>query len=193
MAAGRDHAVVGSVRLGCPVGSRRAEGRKSGVGKVMVYIIGPEGVLLCFIGQSWLILGCLILAGPHASQSQNPSSKKLWDLLKSQLSGSGGMEYFEKTVRGVALPALEGTLIASIPSDHPREFSVAISDDKTPEVILKLNGRLGKPLPVGTPVVFEGVVREFKAQPFTLTFEVETVNRATVPEKTEPPKKKDSK
>jgi len=48
---------------------------------------------------------------------------------------------------------------------------------------MKLNGRLEKSLPVGTPVAFEGVARELKAEPFTLTFEVQTVNRATVPEK----------
>jgi hypothetical protein len=30
-------------------------------------------------------------------------------------------------------------------------------------------------------VWFEGVVREFQAKPFMLTFDVEAVNRATVP------------
>jgi hypothetical protein len=74
----------------------------------------------------WLMLGCLVLTGPHVSQSQNPSTKTLWAVLKQQLLDPGGAEYFEKTIRGVMLPPLEGTLIASTPSDHPREFSVAM-------------------------------------------------------------------
>jgi len=139
----------------------------------------------------WLMLGCLFL-GPHSSQSQDAFPKEMWVQLKSRLLAAGGAEYFEKSVRSAAL-SFEGTLIASAPSDQPNEFSVAISDDKTPEAILKLKGVLEKPIPLGSPIIFYGIVQAYNRDPFTITFTVEAVNRATVPDKTESTKKKNSK
>jgi len=119
----------------------------------------------------------------------------LWAALKKALSGPDGSQYFEDGIKGAILPVpLEGTLISSTAADHPREFLVAVSDDKTPEITLSLEGRLEKALPAGTPVIFECLVEQFTPEPFMLTCHVETVNRATVPEgKTDPSAKKNSK
>jgi len=115
--------------------------------------------------------------------------------LKKGLSGPDGSQYFEDFVKDAVLPVpLEGTLISSSPADHPREFLVAVSDDKTPEITLNLEGRLEKALPAGTPVIFECVAEKFTPEPFMLRCHVETVNRATVREsKTDPSAKKNSK
>ena len=48
-----------------------------------------------------------------------------------------------------------------------------MSDTKTPEVTLKLEGRLEKSLEAGSPIVFEGITTEFRAEPFMITFVVE--------------------
>jgi hypothetical protein len=139
---------------------------------------------------SLVILGCLLFQYPQISRSQVPSPQEFWKILKKGLSGPDGSEYFEKAVKGaLLLVPLEGTLISSTPADHPREFLVAVSDDKTPDITLSLEGRLEKALPAGTPVIFECLAEKFTPEPFMLTCHVETVNRATVPEKTEPKKK----
>src|SRR5205823_14078644 len=78
--------------------------------------------------------------------------------------------------------AFEGILVSSTPTQHPKEFLVAMPGEKTPEITLKLKGQLERPLPAGAPVSFEGVVKAFVREPFMLTLEVETVNRAVRPD-----------
>ena len=134
-----------------------------------------------------VLLGCLLCWIPQISRSQDFASAKLWTGLKAQLSGPKGAEFFEQLLKGARLPVLEGTLISSTPANQPREFLIAISDDKIPEVTLRLEGHLQKSLPVGTPVSFDGVAEKFTPSPFMLTLSVETVNRAMIPdEKTAP-------
>jgi hypothetical protein len=129
-----------------------------------------------------LSVGCLLhqpLVSQTANKDDAPSA--LWHAIKEQLSGPNGREYFEKNIKSAQLPALFGTLVSSTPADHPRKFLIAMADDPHPEVTLKLKGSLQNPLPAGTPVRFEGVGMEFTAEPFMLTFQVESVDRAIVP------------
>ena len=139
-----------------------------------------------------VLLGCLLCA-PQILRPQDVASAKFWQSLKAQLSGPKGAEFFEKVLKGARLPIIEGTLVSSSPANQPREFIVAISDDKIPKVTLRLGGQLQKALPVGTPVSFDGVVERFTPNPFMLTLSVETVNRATVPDEKTAPSKKNSK
>jgi hypothetical protein len=67
------------------------------------------------------------------------------------------------------------------PKEHPSEFLVTMPGSDVPEVTLKLEGRQAKPLQPGVPVSFTDTLKEFNVKPFMLTFEVQTVNRATVP------------
>ena len=127
--------------------------------------------------------------GALAVRPQDPSPRVVWVRLKAGLSGPDSGKFFEEGVKDAMLPPFEGTLISSAPTDHPREFLVAVSDDKTPEVTLRLNGRLEKPLPAGTPVRFECIARGFTSEPFMLICTVESVNRATVPERSNEKKK----
>ena len=146
---------------------------------------------------------CLLLAFaglavelPLACQSLGDEADKralLWKRMKDALLSPTGEHYFEQAAKGAQVPTLEGTLVSSRPKEHPTEFLVAMPGSDIPEVTLKLKGNLAKPLPPGTPVSFSGVLRDFKAEPFMLTFDVETVNRATVPGKktgTQAPNKK---
>ena len=128
---------------------------------------------------------------PLACQIASPTA--LWRAIKQELSGPHGREYFEKNFRDAELPPLYGTLVSSTPTDHPNQFLVAMADNPRPEVTLKLTGRLEKPLPAGTPVEFRGVGSAFTAEPFMLTFEVRTVDRATVPNGKDPTRNKNSK
>lgn len=110
--------------------------------------------------------------------------------MKDALLSPTGEQYFEHAAKGAQIPTLEGTLVSSSPKEHPTEFLVAMPGSDVAEVTLKLKGNLAKPLPPGTPISFSGILLDFKAE---LTFDVETVNRATVPNKktgTQAPNKK---
>jgi len=128
-----------------------------------------------------LILVGFAMQGPLASQSEEQTI--LWQSVKKALLGPNGKEYFEKSMKNAKLPTLAGTLVSSKPAPHPSEFLVAMDDDKTPEVKLRLDKQLEKPLQPGTPVSFEGVAEEFTTQPFMVTFDVDSVSRATVGDK----------
>jgi hypothetical protein len=150
-----------------------------------------------------LTLLLVSLTAPIICQEQQPprgyeQQTMFWLDIKRGLTGPNGKEYFaalkDATIpRGhKGLTAFEGTLVSSTPVQHPNEFLVAMPGEKTPEVTLKLKGHIDKPLPVGTPVSFEGTVKAFVRAPFMLTLEVETVNRAVRPDDL-PSRSKDSK
>src|SRR5207302_4876780 len=113
---------------------------------------------------------------------------RLWKKMKEALLSPDGNQYFEQAVKDALLPTLDGTILSSSPTEHPSKFLVAMPGSDIPEATLKLKGSLirslrllifaEKPLPPGTPVSFDGVAKGFKAEPFMLTFEVRTVNRA---------------
>ena len=144
-----------------------------------------------------MLLGVWLSHQPLVCQPANEDDPPtvLWRSIKRELSGPHGREYFEKSLKDVQLPTLYGTLVSSTPADHPDTFLVAMADSSGPEVKLKLNGRLERPLPAGTPVKFVGVGSAFTTEPFMLTFQVGSVNRATVLDRKEsaPGNKKNSK
>jgi hypothetical protein len=105
----------------------------------------------------------------------------LWREIKRELTGPDGREYFEQGMKDALLPTLYVTLVSSAPADHPNTLLVAMVDSDVPEVTLKLKESLKKPLPPGTPVKFQGVAEAFSTEPFMLTFQGCTVNRATKP------------
>jgi hypothetical protein len=135
-----------------------------------------------------LVLASIFMQGRLASQSEEQIL--LWKSIKEALLGQNGKEYFEKNMKGAKLPILAGTLVSSKPAAHPSEFLVAMDDDKTAEVKLKLDKQLEKPLQPGTPVSFEGVAEEFTTEPLMVTFDVTILNRATVDDRKSPPQKK---
>ena len=150
-----------------------------------------------------LILILISLAQPVVCQNQQTprgyeKQSQLWRDIKEGLLGPGAEEYFEAlkfaTIPGgiIGVNAFEGILVSSTPSQHPNEFLVAMSGEKTPEVTVKLKSQLDKPLPAGTPVRFAGVVTAFTREPFMLTVEVKTIKRA-VPSDDTSTRKKDSK
>ena len=77
------------------------------------------------------------------------------------------------------LDALRGKVVSSRPLANPSEIVLAMSDDHTPQVTLQLVDRRGTPtglkkaIPPGTPVEFSGIARNFSAEAFMLTLQVE--------------------
>jgi hypothetical protein len=82
-------------------------------------------------------------------------------------------------MKDASMPLLVGTIVSSRPKVHPNEFLISMEDSKTPDVKLRLNRPSARPFPPGTLVSFEGVGREFTTEPFMVTFNVLSINRAT--------------
>jgi hypothetical protein len=99
----------------------------------------------------------------------------LWVQLKQELTGANAATNFESNLKGAALPKLKGKLVSMEPAVNPKKIVVGISDASTPEITIELEGGTpfrGKADP-GTEIEFEGIGKEFSADPFNLTVEVE--------------------
>ena len=143
--------------------------------------------------KSFAVLVLMSIAIQHAVTFQRDPSA-LWKSVKKTLLGPRGNEYFETSVKDALIPTLVGTVVSSTPAAHPAEFLVAIEDDHTAEVRLRLEKPLGKPLPSGSKVSFEGVPYQFTKEPFMVNFNVESMNfRTEDPRKFEQPVTKKSK
>jgi hypothetical protein len=138
-----------------------------------------------------VVVMALVISNRTIAQepSQDERQARFWANIKKGLTGSAGDAYWD-ALKGASLPggangidSFEGILVSSKPADHPNEFLVAIGASETPEVLLKLKGTLEKPLQRGTPIRFEGVAVGYTREPFQLTLEVQTVNRARTDEK----------
>lgn len=120
----------------------------------------------------------------------------LWMSVKKELAGPGGAEYFEKSVKGFALPAgvqgvnkFKGKLVQAVPPKNPKQLKVAIADAVTPEVTLVFEEPLVGTAPVGTDLEFEGAGTSFTSDPFNLTMDVENDKLVGWPVQAAPGKK----
>ena len=115
---------------------------------------------------------------------QTAARSDFWAEIKRDLSGPEGIKYWE-ALKEACIPCglygvhtLRGTVISSTPADHPNELVLAMSDDPTPEVTLRLFDRqdkpigLTKPVEAGTVVEFGGAAKDFSREPFMLTIRV---------------------
>jgi tetratricopeptide (TPR) repeat protein len=98
----------------------------------------------------------------------------LWMTVTQALTADGGAQYFETQMKGTLVKGLKGRLISAKPTVRSKELIVGLADPNTPEVTLKLDAPLkGKP-EVGCEIEFDGIPVAFQADPFMVTFDVET-------------------
>lgn len=121
-----------------------------------------------------------LLAGVCVPASSQSNQRDLWiRFIREPLLRTDGSRYFEDTLRDSLVPGgvngireFRGTVLSSQPEESPYEFIVAITDEKTPELKLRLRGKLDRPVPKGAIVFFNGVPVWFTLNPFQLTMEV---------------------
>ena len=131
-----------------------------------------------------------ILAATARAQRANPDERTIaeqaafWRDIKQGLTGANGSKYWDAIDHALVpgpnpVHTLRGTVVSSKPTEHPNELVLAMSDDHTQEVTLKLFDEQGKaaeiktPVPSGTIVEFGGITLKFEREPFMLTFAVE--------------------
>ena len=105
-------------------------------------------------------------------KSEDPQ-KYLWIQVKKALIADGGAAYFEN-IKGSALPKLKGKVVSVSPAAKPKEIVVAISSDDTAEIKLVVDAAYPNAAEPGTVLEFEGAVpKEFSADPFLVTADIE--------------------
>jgi hypothetical protein len=144
----------------------------------------------CALLVAMLLSGATAFLGQDPSNtpaSLSPARRALWQILKKQLTGSSGAEYFQQSVKDSALPPLEGRLVSATPAERPGVLIVAMSDGDEPEVTLRLKDKNGAdthlsgPVTRGSSILFEGIAVSFTREPFMLTFDVSTSPRLPPP------------
>lgn len=98
----------------------------------------------------------------------------MWVQMKQELAGPGSAAYFEQ-IKGAALPKLKGKVVSLDPPVNPKKIVVGISDASAPEITIEIDekGFLPGSVEPGTELEFEGVGKEFSADPFNLTITAE--------------------
>ena len=113
--------------------------------------------------------------------AQSPGNQRdLWIRgIREPLLGPDGSGFFERTLKDALIPggaygisAFRGTVISSRPENAPTELIVAVVDETTPELKLRLMGPYGRPLPKGTIILFNGTPTWFTLNPFQITMEI---------------------
>lgn len=102
----------------------------------------------------------------------------VWKGIKTELTGPAGETYFNEKLKDAGLPELRGKVVSASPAARPTSIVLAMSDDTTPEVTLKLaEGSMpGKAAP-GTVLNFSNAIpKSFTANPFMLTMEIDKAN-----------------
>jgi len=97
-----------------------------------------------------------------------------WLATKKALT-EGGEAYFKDNMADAQVPVkLKGKVLEGKPACNSKSLTLALSDDKTPEVTLVLDTPIkGKPT-AGVDITWEGAVaKAFTATPFNLTMEME--------------------
>lgn len=125
-----------------------------------------------------------------------------WIMLRDALKEANGEQYFESSMKDALVPPegerpLRGKLLRHSPAKNPKELVLALSDDSTAEVTLRLEEPLTGTAEPGTVIQFRGVPKQFTREPFMLVFECEkdqiTGWPAPTPKKAAPAKKAPAK
>jgi hypothetical protein len=112
----------------------------------------------------------------YAKQPPAERQTRIWTLLKRDLTGPNGSEYFKENllyneIPGGALGLYEftGTVLASTALRNGASAVIlALSDKTTPEVNLRINLALTEKLSPDTQIEFSGVGESFRVNPFML-------------------------
>ncbi len=119
----------------------------------------------------------------------------LWVNIKRELSGPGGQQYYENSLKGAAIPGGAGgvqkfkaTVVSTAPEKKPTMIIAGISSKDMSEVTLKFEKPLAAVPEKGTEIEFSGAPSAFTADPQMLTFDVSPEDVTGLP-KPAPPKK----
>jgi hypothetical protein len=95
-----------------------------------------------------------------------------WRNLKTELQNPAGSAYFDASVKGRVIRAVQGVVVSTDAKEHPGVIEISVLDTFTPEARLVLDKPLNRPLEPGTKIQFDGVAAAFSPNPYRIVFEV---------------------
>jgi len=98
----------------------------------------------------------------------------IWVQMKQALVAPDGATYAEQ-LKGQQLPKFKGKVVSMDPPANPKKIVVGISDASAPEITIEIEdkGFLPGKVDPGTELEFEGIAKEYTADPFNLTVTAE--------------------
>lgn len=110
------------------------------------------------------------VAADKKMQAEQPQ-RFFWIRLKSALTAPNGKEYFDGGMKDALVPTKDqAPLKGKVVSSTKKSFTLALSDDTTPEATVVLGKPLKQELAPGTVVEFWGVPQKLTPEPFNLEF-----------------------
>ncbi|MGH9721997.1 MAG: hypothetical protein ACRD8O_17455 [Bryobacteraceae bacterium] len=109
-------------------------------------------------------------------EAENPLLAK-WMAIKEKLRESDGEQYFEREMKGAAVPKFKGKVVSTKPALRPKEIVIAIEKADVGEVTLKMETPMPGKADPGAEIEFEGVPSAFTKEPFMVTFDVESKDK----------------
>lgn len=101
--------------------------------------------------------------------------------VRRELQSERGPKYFEESVKDCLVPGgtrdidyFRGRLIAMRPETNPTELTLAVEKADVPDALLRIEGKLKGTMPIGSVLKFQGIVTAYKADPYLLTFDVDS-------------------
>lgn len=96
----------------------------------------------------------------------------IWHAIRISLRQENRQSWFLENLKGRLLSELKGTVLSADPIENPDRLLVAIEDPSSPEIELKLDGKLRSRVVPGSVVDFEGVAVDCAFEPFLLIVQV---------------------
>jgi len=117
----------------------------------------------------------LVMASVITSQTATVGPAESWQwVIKRPLSAPDGEEYFDRALKDVLAPTLQGVLVSiTRETVGVRRILLAMETTDKADVTILLRGQMAKlksEPKKGTLVRFRGVVQQFTKEPFTVTF-----------------------
>jgi hypothetical protein len=123
--------------------------------------------------MSLKLIGIVLLSVVGLAQAPAPASDPgdLWRTIRGALTAPEGDKFFQQ-IKGCEIPPEHQRFSGNVVSQpSPNEFIVNV-DNPVGDAILRLPIAVKRPVAVGAPVHFEGVVRAYSRDPYRLTIEV---------------------
>jgi hypothetical protein len=121
--------------------------------------------------MSLKLIGIVLVSVIGFAQAPTPNAGGLWRMIRSALTTPDGDKFFQQIKDGQIPPEHQRFSGSVVSQPSPNELIVNV-DDPAGDAALRFPIAVKRPVAVGAPVQFEGVVRDYSANPYRLTLEV---------------------
>ena len=121
--------------------------------------------------MSLKLIGIVLMSVIGFAQAPTPDPGDIWRMIRGALMAEEGDRYFQQ-IKDAQIPPGHQRFSGNVVSQpSPNELIVNV-DNPAGDAILRFPIAVKRPVAVGAPIHFEGVVRAYSRNPYRLTIEV---------------------